>query len=434
MIITIPKAKNSLLPILTIPIIFKGKYKFNNVYLFTDIKEQIRILELLNIKVEYKNNDLIINSLNLYIPDNLKITQNNGTRGITYFYGSLIKHKKQITFDNPGGCNIGKRSIDIHLDFFKKLLVNITENDKNIIIDSTNYNTNGNITYNLSKISVGATINCILASIYCKNNIQYDKEQKVILTNVALDPYIIDFINVLKKINIDINIDIHNRLIELYRTSISSIKDNNFLEYDIIEDPIIIGTYIILDIIFKKNYTFKINNINNLGEYLNILTNLGVIITKLNDNLYKFSYLNNNNVMNTSNNINHKKILEIYTNPFPGFYTDLQPLLLILCKNLNIPIKIIDNVMDNRFKYAYELQKIGYNLNINKKSCEYTDFKLNKNIDNITLTDLRGGFAIYCELIYNKFNLKNIAINNYDYILRGYDMEYINTMFFFHNS
>ena len=409
-LLEISKAKNSLLPILVVPSLIKGKYTFKNIYLFSDVNEQINILNLLNIKTSYNNNDLLIDSTNLIIPDDLEINQNRKTRGVIYFMGALIKYKKNIKYNIPGGCNLGERKIDIHLNFFENINNKIIKTDNYYEINSKNINNIDNIEYNLKKISVGATINCILSSIYGNSGI-------VKLYNIAIDPYVIDLINLLKEIKINIFVNVENRTLIIERKKIDYL--NKPIIYNIIEDPIIIGTYIVLCLLFNKKYTITINNLSILGEFLNVLLEIGVEYKEVDLNKYIFF-----------KNKTKKNNIVIVTKEFPGFYTDLQPIFLCLCNHYSLNVEIIENVMNERFAYLNELKKIGYNFEYVKNNhIKLLDFKIKNNIENINFTDLRGGFVIYIELHKYNFNLDKIVIDNFDVIFRGYDIEYIKCNF-----
>lgn len=406
----ISKAKNALLPIIVLPCLFKGCYVFNDIDLFTDLEEQLKILHLLNINTNYYNRTLYIDSTKLFVPNNLEIKQNKRTRGMVYFMGALLKYKKFIVFNKPGGCDIGLRKIDMHLEFFEKLKSNVIETKNNIEINSDQYDEYENINYHFKKISVGSTINSILSSIH-------GKDTTVNLTNIAIDPYINDLINILKKINVDILLDTKNRNIKINRTTKDYI--DNTLYYSVIQDPIIIGTYIVMCLIFDKKYIIPIDDIKILGSFLDYIMKIGVKYDEVMEKQYIF-YVDN---------INRKQIV-VETSEFPGFYTDLQPLFVCLCNHYSVNLEVIENIMDNRFTYLDELKQIGYNyIYISKNHIKLLEFNLNTNVKEINFTDLRGGFVIYIELMKNKFNLSDIHIKNYDVILRGYNMNYINDIF-----
>ena len=410
-VINVSKAKNSLLPLLTIPTIVKGKYLFKSIDLFSDIQKQIDILNTLNIKTVYSGTDLFIDSFNMTIPPNLYIQQKIPTRGIVYFMGSLIKYKSIITISKPGGCQIGQRKLDIHFNFFTHMGIDIKETDAEYILDCTKYNENKDLEYSSNKISVGVTINFLLSSIT-------GHKGQIVLKNIATDPYISDVISLLNKLGFNIILDNKYRQISYCRKPIHSIPRSTII-HSPLDDPIITGTYIALSIIFNKDYIIRICDIKILGDFLDFLNKIGISYTEKYPNQYLF-YKNEH--------ITPPDSIHIITKEFPGFYTDLQPIALLLCKHLNIDTRITDNIMDNRFEYINQLKKIGYNCDIiDNKNIHYINFKKTEKHDTIVLPDLRGGFVIYIELLINKFDVKKIK--NIDVIKRGYNMEYIHKMF-----
>lgn len=412
-VINVSKAKNSLLPLLTVPTIVKGKYLFKSIDLFTDIQEQINILNTLNIKTIYSKNDLFVDSTNMIIRPNIRIQQTNSTRGIVYFMGSLIKYKSIITLSKPGGCQIGQRKLDMHFNFFSKLGVDIKENDTEYILDCTNYNENKDFEYVFDRISVGATINSLLSSIT-------GNQGTILLKNIATDPYISDVVSLLNKIGFHIDINIKSRQISYQRKPIYSMLTSTII-HSPLDDPIIIGTYIALSIIFNKEYIIPICDIKILGSFLDFLSKVGISYETKYPNQYLF-YVNQH--------ISRPNSVHIITKEFPGFYTDLQPIALLLCKYLNIEAYITDNIMDSRFGYINQLKKIGYKCDIiDNNNIHYTHFHKIEKCDTVTLPDLRGGLVVYVELYINKFDISKINIKNIDVIKRGYNMDYLHKLF-----
>lgn len=408
--INISTAKNALLPILAVPSLIRGKYTFPNVDLFTDVEEQIIILNMLNITTSYCERTIYIDSTDIIVPNDFEIKQHRKTRGVIYFMGSLLKYKTRIRHNKPGGCKIGDRKMDMHFSFFQKMGASVNECESVYDIDSTNFLETASFEFTFEKITVGGTINAILSSTYGRG--------EIILHNVAIDPYIIDIINLLKRLGSNIAIDSAKRIIFINRNyNLSKMKT---IEYSIVDDPIIIGTYIVLSLMFNKDCTFSIKDISIMGNFIDYLNVINVRCIETSHNKFRFV-----------KEYSTTKSLFIKTKEFPGFYTDLQPLFLCLCNHYAIQLEIVDNIMENRFLYCKELEKIGYEIeHINPNHVKLLGFKQKNDVENITLTDLRGGMAIYSELKKNGYVTDLIIIKNYDVLLRGYNMEYINNTFF----
>lgn len=407
--IQIPKAKNSLLPLLSIPTIVKGNYVFRDIDLFSDLDSQLFILKQLNISCRFESQNLYIDSTNLSVPDNITLEPNSDSRGIVYFMASLTKYNKKIFYKKPGGCKIGDRKLNYHFDFFKKIGINATESENLYCINSHARNSDVVLDYHFESITVGGTINAILASLNNKNNIT--------LNNIALDPYILDVIKLLCNLGFKIEINSKNRQIKIFP---SKPKESQLIDYIAIDDPIIAGTYIILNLVFDKNYLIKIDQISHLGSFIDCLQDIGINYKEVESNTYLFE-----------KDKPSPKNYVIHTREFPEFYTDIHPLFLCLCKHYNIQLEVFEHIMTDRFVYAPELEKIGYNFKyFSNTHVKFESFTQPAVLPKeITLTDLRGGFAIFLELVKNNL-LNEVEIINKSVILRGYNLKYIMDLFF----
>lgn len=407
-LIQIPKAKNSLLPLLSIPTIVKGNYVFCDIDLFSDLDSQLFILKQLNISCRFESKNLYIDSTNIYVPDNITLEPNSDSRGIVYFMASLTKYNKKIFYKKPGGCKIGDRKLNYHFDFFEKIGILSTETEDLYCINSQSRNYSNDLNYVFKNITVGGTINAILASINTSHNIT--------LKNIATDPYILDVINLLNQIGFKIELDLTNREVTI---SPATINDFQTIDYTAIDDPIIAGTYIILNLIFNKNYLIKIDKISNLGSFVQCLQDIGISHQEVEDNVFLFK-----------KDKESPEKYKIITAEFPEFYTDLHPLFLCLCKHYKIKLEIIENIMSDRFVYTSELKKIGYNFDyINHRHLIFESFvKPNTTPKQIALTDLRGGFAIFLEVCKNNL-LNTVELINRNILSRGYNMKDVCDLF-----
>ncbi len=173
-------SKNASLPILAGCILSGKTTKLYNVPNIEDVKTTLKILEYLGCKVKKDKNKIIINSENLNkntIPDDLM----RKLRSSVIISGALIGRCKEVTFSYPGGCEIGSRPIDLHLNSFKKLGIKIEENSGNIHCKCDKIK---DVQIHLDFPSVGATENIILASVL--------GDGEVTIENAALEPEIVD--------------------------------------------------------------------------------------------------------------------------------------------------------------------------------------------------------------------------------------------------
>jgi len=406
-------AKNSALPILAATILNKNIYFIDNIPLIDDVFIQIEILKQFNVSCNFINkNTLIVNTKNLIIPTSIDYSKN--TRGTYYFIGSTSPYNINLEYILNIGCKIDTRQIDYHIELLKLLGKNVKNYENKIII--TGNCINNNINYYFKKPSVGATINALFMFSKTKST--------VILNNYAKDPYVIDVIHFLKKLNINIKWD-ENKIIinEKYIDSFLQLNENRIIHHKLIYDPIETLTWIIFSSINLKDDSFSRYSIGpieitNLGNCYNLLKNIGIELIETCIKNYYIVYKN------------HLKNFTIDTDYFPGIYTDIQPLLCILALHIENPNSIIrENIWNNRFAYINEINKFGFNIQINKngilinnsfnKIHNIQNIQNIKNIQNTNFecSDLRGGIAIY--LLMKKYNITKEPVNK-NYISRGY--------------
>lgn len=420
--INISGAKNDALPILAATLIEKNIYYISNIPLILDVEIQLDILKQFNVKINYINqNNLIIDTTQLIIPNIIDYTKN--TRGTYYFIGSTVTYDIDLEYILDTGCKIDERNIDYHIELLKLLGKDIKKDNNKLLI--TGKCKNDNLNYTFIKPSIGATINALFMYSKCKS--------EIILNNYAKDPYIIDTIFFLRKIGI--NIDYNDRSIILNGNN-NSLLSKTIINHSIIDDPIEALTYIIYSGINLNDYetsTYTIGPItkNNLGENYNLLELSGIILIE--SNIKNYYYVKRTKL----------KAFNIKTDYYPKIYTDIQPFLTLLALHIENSIcTITEQIWNNRFKYIYEINKLGYNIKINENKIivdtsnnnEFQDLSIvkvltkeqiitnkmnesNNIIKNIECTDLRGGMALL--LLMRKNKIMDDPINKY-YIDRGY--------------
>ena len=180
-------SKNASLPIMAAAILNGGISKLHNVPNIHDTQMTIKILRKLGCKVTKTSSRIIVDSSNITtyeIPDNLM----REMRSSVVLAGALLGRFKEVTFSHPGGCDIGARPIDLHLEGFKKLGINIVE-DSGFIRCSCDRIIGTEI--QLDFPSVGATENIMLASVFCIG--------ETTIKNAAREPEIIDLQDMLNK-------------------------------------------------------------------------------------------------------------------------------------------------------------------------------------------------------------------------------------------
>ena len=384
--VIISGSKNASLPILAASILNKGITKLYNVPKIYDTKIMLEILKYLGCKITRNNAKIIIDSKNIKsyeIPEHLM----RKMRSSVILAGALLSRKKEAIFSYPGGCDIGARPIDLHLEGFKKLGIEIEEKSGYI---KCKYEKIYSADIVLDFPSVGATENLMLSSVFT--------EGKTTILNAAMEPEIIDLQNMLNRMGAKIK-GAGSNIIE-----ITGVKKLNDVSYNIMPDRIEAGTFLCATAITGG----KVKIINVIPEHLTPL------IKKLEEIGCKLEIGHNYIIIVSPKKL---KSIDVKTMPYPGFATDMQSIFattLTIAKGTSV---IVENIFENRYKYANELKKMGAKITIEGRTAVIKGIR-KLNGANVIATDLRGGAA----LIIAGLSAKGITrINNIEYILRGYE-------------
>lgn len=391
--ITISGSKNSSLPIIAACLLCDEDVTINNVPNINDVNILIKIMKKMGCNISFDNN--VIKYKKSYI--NKKIFNYKDIkklRGSYYLIGSLIgiSNYCNFTFSIPGGCKLGYRPINYHIDAFKKMGLNVSLSDNKIKING--YKKHAMFT--LAYPSVGATINIILSS--CK------LEKETIITNASIEPEVIDLCDFLRSMGVIININKRT----IY------IQGKSFLNqtiYTIIDDRIEAGTFLVLGAI-HHGITIKNVNKTNLEPLINLLTDIGYNIIIKDNNCNNLSNISIDNCFN-----NKIKPFNITLNPHPNIPTDLGPILCVLAATINGTSHISDNVYSDRISHVKQLQK--FNIDIKHKN-NVIIINGGNNITNANVKayDLRCAAAL---VLAASLNNKYSNIYNIDNLFRGYE-------------
>lgn len=390
--IDIDGSKNAALALIPASLLAKNVVTLNNVPRISDVFDMLDILSILNVKYQFINNTLTIDSTSIInkplLSDNVK-----KIRASYYFIGALLSLFNEVTIAYPGGCKIGERPIDFHLNALAKTGVEINiDNDK--LHFSYSYISNTTIVF--PSTSVGATINLILASA--------KRENLIVLDNISCEPevmQVIDFLNMcgakIKKIDEKTLIIIGNDF-------------SKNIEFNIMQDRIESGTYCILGALLGNKLTIKNAGLRHLQSLLLLLSQIGIIYKIENDSI-------------TFYQTKRKKTFTISTAPYPLFPTDLQQPLCVLASTIPGISYIYEGIYLDRKKHIQELNKLGCNIkSFNNKII--IEGPSNLKGSEITAYDLRGGAAlIIAALVASGTSL----ISGVNYINRGYS-DFVNKL------
>lgn len=384
--IKISGAKNSAVALIPASILCDEKVIIANVPNITDCDALNEILTYLGAKLEIKDDLMEIDCstiVNKEIPEGIA----KKLRASYYFMGALLGKYKKVEIYFPGGCSIGARPIDLTLKGFVALGARVKEDKNRYLIEADELR--GNHIY-LDIASVGATINIMLAASKAKG--------ETIIENAAKEPEIVNVATFLNNMGAKI------RGAGTSEIKISGVTKLNGAFHEVIPDRIETGTFMILASLIGKE--IKITNVipSHVEALILKLKEIGIDI-KIG---FDYFIINQGKIFNSVN---------IKTQGYPGFPTDLQqPLttLLTQCQGVSI---IEETIWENRFQNVSYLNLMGADIKVNNKQA-YIKGPTMLQGKEVTATDLRAGA---CLIIAGLIAKGITTINNVDHILRGYE-------------
>lgn len=384
--IKISGAKNSAVALIPASLLAEDEVIIENVPNISDINSLNDILKYLGVNLVRENDRIKINLSNL---QNKKVPEEIGTklRASYYFMASLLAKYKKVEMYFPGGCSIGARPIDQTLKVFKKLGATIIEED-NLFKISAEKLTGADIVLDMP--SVGATINAIIA---CSK-----AEGISTIRNSAKEPEIVDVANFLNKMGANIAGAGTDTII------ISGVDKLYGCTHEVIPDRIEAGTFILAGVLVGKNLKIDNVNINHVKSLLDVLEKMNADIK-----IYDHYVIANKSVT---------KAIDVVTEGYPGFPTDLQQPLtsLLICSDGISHIK--ETIYENRFQNVKYLNDMGANIKLlNNKEIEING---NSNLvaKEVVATDLRAGAC----MLLSALNAEGTSIiNEVEHVLRGYE-------------
>ena len=387
--IIISGSKNATLPILASTILTNKKVTIKNIPLVKDVLTMAELLSTIGsaIKFDKKRKKIEIfnkKPLKTFAPYYLLKTMRAGVLVL----GPLLAKYRIAKVSLPGGCAIGSRPINFHLDSLKKMGAKIKIKDGYIFASAQN-GLKG-CTIKFPKISVGATENILIAACFAKGETK--------LRNCAVEPEINDLINFLKKLGCKIK-QIGKRSI-----NVLGVGELKSAVHRVIFDRIETGTYIIAAALTKGR--LKIKNINPklMSTEIRLLQKMGVDIIK------KKNYI----IASRSKKL---KGLNIVTKPYPGFPTDLQAQIMVLMTKAEGISTIKEGIFENRFMHVSELRRMGAQIEIKgNKAKIFGKSKLNG--AELMATDLR---ASVCLVLAGLTSSNKTIVNRIYHLDRGYE-------------
>ena len=381
-------AKNSGLPILAATILLDTPAKIGNLPHLQDITTMLELLNSMGASINFDESGYIeIDASNIHLPE-ARYELVKTMRASILVMGPLVARYGKAKISQPGGCNIGTRPIDFHLDGLEKMGAQIKSDSKYIYLEADKLNP---IDFNFPKISVTGTENLMMAAALVKG--------KTILRNCAKEPEVVELANFLNNCGASI-VGAGESTIEI--TGSESLKSS---KWDVLFDRIEAGTYMVAGAI--TNGHVKINKIK--PETIQIISSklveMGAIVE---------SGIDWVEVDATTTNLISK---DISTEPFPGFPTDMQAQFMALNTISNGYSIIEETVFENRFQHVDELKKMGADISLEKNKASV------KGVSNlvgavVSASDLRASASLVLAGLVGK---NRTQIEDIYHIDRGYE-------------
>ena len=385
--VNISGAKNAAVAIIPAVILSDGVCKIENVPNINDVTLMAHILEQMGATVKMINKstfEIDAHNIKSHIASYDSVRR---MRASCYLLGALLGRFHKASVSLPGGCDFGVRPIDQHLKGFSAL--GATHTVEGGLVNVTAEKLIGDTVY-MDVVSVGATINIILAAVKA--------EGTTIIENAAKEPHIVDLANFLNSMGAEIS---------GAGTDSIKIKGVQYLSgtnYSIIPDQIEAGTYMVAAAATGGDVLIK----NVIPKHLESITaklqEMGVNVDEFDEAVRVYV----NGPLNKCN---------VKTMPHPGFPTDMQPQITTLLSMANGTSIVNENVWDNRFRYTDELNRFGSKISVDGKIAVVEGVpELVGTI--VRALDLRAGAAM---VIAGLAASGTTIIENVKHIERGYE-------------
>lgn len=385
--IKIQGSKNAVLPILAATLLINGTCEIENCPIISDVHHMLRLMESLCCIIDRDGHTLRIHTEGLSKCD-MPSDSVSVMRSSVMLLGALLARTGSVSMQYPGGCVIGQRPIDLHLQGLRKMGVTIEEREDGFSAEAV---TLTGAIHKLPFVSVGATENLILAAVLAKGD--------TVIENAAKEPEISALCDFLKQAGADIEGAGTNRLL------IHGVEKLHEISYRIPADRIVAGTYLAACLcsggeVFLREAPYK-----QITSVIKAASAMGAKIYESEDGIQIICKKR------------RKMLADLHTESYPGFPTDLQSAFLAAMTLAEGEGMLRETIFENRFRIVPQLKKMGADITcrdntVYVKGCD----KLHGAV--VCAEELRGGAALV--LAGSAAEGKSIVLNRH-FIERGYE-------------
>ena len=385
--VTISGAKNAAVAILAGTVLADGVCRIENLPNISDVSTMIRVLYQLVANVRYINQSTVEIDTTGITSFTVPYSMTKSTRASSYFMGAMLGRFKMANIAPSGGCDFGVRPIDMHLKGFEAL--GARHAIKNGVVELVADDLIGSSVY-LDVVSVGATINIMLAAVRAKG--------LTIIENAAREPHIVDLANFLNTMGSDIR-GAGTDTIKIY-----GVHRLVGATYSIIPDQIEAGTYMVAAAATGGDVLIK----NVIPKHLESIS------TKLEESgATVIEYDEAVRVKRTG----RMRPCNVKTMPHPGFPTDMQPQMTAMLTIAQGASTMRESVWDNRFRYIEQLSRMKAKIKVDGRTAFIEGVPQLQGAP-VKAVDLRAGAAVVIAALMASGTSE---IENIHFIERGYE-------------
>jgi UDP-N-acetylglucosamine 1-carboxyvinyltransferase len=381
-------AKNAALPILAAAIMADEPVVLDNLPDVSDVNVLLQVISDIGATVNRVNAHTVCidgSTIREYVVDNEQIRK---IRASYYLLGAMLSKYKEANVALPGGCDIGSRAIDQHIKGFKALGATV-EMVANGMLSVHATRLHGEEIY-LDVVSVGATINVMMAAVLAEGN--------TILENAAKEPHVVDVANMLNSMGANIR----GAGTDVIR--IKGVSKLHGTEYSIIPDQIEAGTFMMAAAATRGNILVKNVIPKHLEAITAKLTEMGCQVEEYDDAV---------RVIGTEK----LKSTHVKTLPYPGYPTDMQPQIAVVLAMANGTSIVTESIFESRFRYIDELARMGATVKMIDNTAIITGIPRFMGAE-VSAPDLRAGAAL---VIAGLAATGYTVVDDIVYIQRGYE-------------
>ncbi len=398
-VVDIAGAKNAALPLMVAAFLTDEKLTLTNVPQVSDIATMANLLENLGIEISFDGSDpelgeqcrvMVLNGKNVSANPVAPYDLVRKMRASIFALGPLLARCGKAKISLPGGCAIGTRPVDLHLKAMEKLgaKIELSGGYINAVVDGRLRGAE----IHFEKITVGATESAMMAATLA--------EGETVLSNAACEPEVIDLAKCLRAMGAKITGEGTPRIV------IQGVEKLHAARHRIVADRIEAGTYAIAAGITGGKIKLRGVEPWVISSFKSELEQAGLVFKVVGENEIEVT---------RSSEVIHS--VNISTQPFPGFPTDMQAQFMALMTFADGTSTIEETIFENRFMHVMELQRMGANIE------SHGNFAVVKGVKKMTgaevmATDLRASVSLALAALASE---GETAINRLYHLERGYE-------------